>query len=93
MFYNGIIDLSSRAIMADMPPTKSSGKPTHASTRDEILQAVRENSIRRGLFFLKNFNFLLNRGRNLLRLQPMCCHQAILRAIIFSELVFLPQFD
>jgi hypothetical protein len=33
---------------------EESDMATYASTTDEILQAVRENSIRRGLFFLKN---------------------------------------
>ena len=44
--------------MTDLPPDESNDKPTYASTRDEILQAVRENSIRRGLFFLKNLSAL-----------------------------------
>ncbi|PJF39176.1 MAG: hypothetical protein CUN54_09285, partial [Phototrophicales bacterium] len=30
----------------------------YASTQEEILQAVRENSVRRGLFFLKNLSAL-----------------------------------
>lgn len=44
--------------MTILPPNESNNRPTYASTRDEILQAVRENSIRRGLFFLKNLSAL-----------------------------------
>jgi hypothetical protein len=35
-------------------PADQAGKSPYASTHDEILQAVRENSVQRGLFFLKN---------------------------------------
>lgn len=35
-------------------PADQAGKSPYASTHDEILQAVRENSVQRGLFFLKS---------------------------------------
>lgn len=44
--------------MTILPPSESNNRPTYASTRNELLQAVRENSIRRGLFFLKNLSAL-----------------------------------
>ena len=45
--------------MTDQPNASQQDDYTqYASTQEEILQAVRENSVRRGLFFLKNLSAL-----------------------------------
>lgn len=45
--------------MTDQPGTSNENNYLqYASTQEEILQAVRENSVRRGLFFLKNLSAL-----------------------------------
>ncbi len=42
--------------MSQQPPLSAApqGKSQYASTHEEILQAVHENSVQRGLFFLKS---------------------------------------